>query len=57
MFAFTAVEHHPTWVRGVRRAAEIVLMEKGVADDQGAADADTDGETARNPPQLFHGYL
>ena len=38
-----AVAHHPTWVRGVRRAAEIVLMEKGVADDlSGGADADSD---------------
>ena len=27
-----AIRHHPTWVRGVRRAAEIILSEHGVAD-------------------------
>ena len=37
-----ALKHHPTWVRGVRRAAEIVLMERGVADSPSAPYAYTD---------------
>lgn len=31
-----AIQHHPTWVRGVRRAAEIILSEHGVADNPSA---------------------
>ena len=37
-----AVHAHPTWVRGVRRAAEIILTEHGVAYTEGARWADTD---------------
>ena len=31
-----AIRHHPAWVRGVRRAAEIILSEHGVADSPAA---------------------
>jgi len=37
-----AVAAHPTWVRGARRAAEIVLTEHGVADTEGGRWSDTD---------------
>eukprot|EP01046_Picozoa_sp_COSAG06_P036364 COSAG06_NODE_4001_length_4671_cov_9.733815_2_plen_388_part_00 len=33
---------HPSWVRGARRAAEIVLTEHGVADTEGGRWSDTD---------------
>ncbi len=38
----TAVAKHPTWVRGARRAAEIVLTKHGVADTEGGRWSDTD---------------
>ncbi len=40
-----ALQHHPTWVRGVRRAAEIILSEHGVADRPGAPYSYTDALT------------
>lgn len=37
-----AISKHPTWVRGARRAAEIVLTEHGVADTEGGRWSDSD---------------